>query len=103
MGGAAEVGVYAGGMGLVGGRMRHWLLSPSLSVALITGVGGGCQQGLCLRGGGGGIKWAGVGEGLVVEEAMDKLCPVFFVQCFLKPILDRTVVVDDNFKDFCKE
>ncbi len=40
---------------------------------------------------------------MVVEEALDKLCPVFFVRCYLKPILERTLVNDDNFGDFREE
>jgi hypothetical protein len=49
--------------------------------------------------------FSGLGRegGLVVEKALDKLCPIAFVRCFSEPIFDRAIIINNDFGDFYKE
>ncbi len=87
MGGAAEVGVDAGGIGLAGGRMCHYCCCRRCCQLCLLQVQEGAVRGGIVSGGGGAFSGPGRERGLVIKEALDELCQVFFVQCFLKPIL----------------
>ena len=40
---------------------------------------------------------------MIIEKTLDKLGPVLFVHCFAIPILDRAVIVNENFRRASKE
>ena len=39
---------------------------------------------------------------MIIEKTLDKLGPVLFVHCFAIPILDRAVIVNENFRHASK-
>ncbi len=40
---------------------------------------------------------------MLVGEAVDKLCPVFFMKGFLNPVLEGAKIVDSDFGNVGKE